>query len=454
MEINRRGFLKTAVAAMAGGLGAEDAFAQRAGTSGGIAADDRVLVANEESNTLSVIDPARNAVVKTINLTSFDEDPRPLYRFATAGRIPTYAAMIRKPLYRGCIFAHGMALDPDGTLLAVSGRGSSNVYLIDTLTYRVLGSTPNPQAGAATNPERISSGVLVGREPVGSAFTRNGKELWVALRGEDRIAIIDTVKARTAVGGKAAGAVRAFLQTVYGPAQVAFSRDGTLAFVVSQRVPRVDVIGLNADDEGYSKPQRVAMLDISLVDKHGDTPFLKHTPDGAQAWLVHELADAVSVIAAGAPFHPLVTVPLGAGARPNQIEFVENDKGRVAYVTLARVESDPHGGVAASRIAIIDRSVPAAQTKVVKTFSSRGRAAHGLWANPAHTLLYVAHEGDEMPGTPNAGQTVCSVFDIARPLEPQFVAQIPLGHLALPSGNLRSKKGVGVVYVHRAAALG
>ncbi len=70
-----------------------------------------------------------------------------------------------------------------------------------------------------------------------------------------------------------------------------------------------------------------------------------------------------------------------------------------------------------------------------------------MWTNPEGTRLYVAHELDEIPGTPNAGQTVCTVFDVTDPLHPGFVAQIPLGDLVLPSGRLRNKKSVNLVYV-------
>jgi YVTN family beta-propeller protein len=44
---------------------------------------DRVFICNEDSNTLAVIDPSSNTVVHTVNLTSFDEDPRPPFRFVT-----------------------------------------------------------------------------------------------------------------------------------------------------------------------------------------------------------------------------------------------------------------------------------------------------------------------------------------------------------------------------------
>ena len=62
-------------------------------------------------------------------------------------------------------------------------------------------------------------------------------------------------------------------------------------------------------------------------------------------------------------------------------------------------------------------------------------------------MLYVAHEQDELPGTRNAGQAVCSAFDVSDPFKPNFIAQIPLGNLTLSSGGLRIKKSINLVYV-------
>ena len=146
MDISRRIILKAAAfGALAATAGRPPALAQAPGAAA-IQANDRVFIANEDSNTISVIDPRFNAVDTTINLTSFDEDLRPPFRFVTGGVMPTHAAMINKPLYHGCIAAHGVVPSPDGRLLATSGRGSSNVYLIDTVAKKVVGNTPNPQA--------------------------------------------------------------------------------------------------------------------------------------------------------------------------------------------------------------------------------------------------------------------------------------------------------------------
>jgi YVTN family beta-propeller protein len=412
---------------------------------------DRVILCNEDSNTLSVIDPNSNTVATTINLTSFDEDPRPPFRLVTGGVTPTHTAMVTKPLYHGAINIHGAAPSPDNKLLACTGRGTSNVYLVDLETMKVVGNTPNPQAGNETNAERITTGVLVGREPHEPTFSRNGKELWVTVRGENRIAVLDTAAAVKESRGVASRAVRQYVECVNGPAQVWFSADGRLAFVASQKASQLEIIETNFGRDGFSRPKRRALIDIKAQDPFAFTPFEKTTPDSKELWLSHKLADSVSAWPVSADPKALDSVSLGKLARPNHIEFVENGRGKVVYVSLARVDDGGPGGVAASQIAIIDRSAAPGSRKVVGTFFSRGREAHGLWTNPENTLLYIAHEQDELPNTPNAGQTVCTAFDVSDPFKPQFIAQIPLGDLAVPSGKLRNKKSINLVYVRPGA---
>ena len=445
MNETRRDFLKlAAAAAVAGAIAQRQAFAQGGAN---IESGDRVYITNEDSNTIAVIDPRSNTVETTINLTSFDEDARPPFRLVTAGIMPTHAAMIHKPLYHGCIDAHGAVPSPDGKFLATSGRGSSNVYVIDAVSKKVVGNTPNPLADPNTSTERLSSGILVGREPHEPTFTRNGKELWVTLRGEDRIAILDVERAMRQAEGVESGAILRYINTINGPAQVWFDAKGALAFVASQKVSKVDVFRINPNANGYSQPKRLTTLDVTAQDRPAFTPFLKTTPDGKEVWFSHKLADAVSARSTAEPFGLLDAVALGNLARPNHVEFVENRKGSVVYASLARVDDNGPGGVAASQIAIIDRGAAPGTRKVVGTFFSRAREAHGIWTNPANELLYIAHEQDELPGTPNAGQTCCAAFDVSDPFSPKFIAQIPLGALKLPSGELRNKKSINLVYV-------
>ena len=441
MKLTRRMVLQGATSMAATGL-SEPSWAQSSAKG-----PDRVIICNEDSNTLSVIDPTTNAVADTINLTSFDEDPRPPFRYVTGGVVPTHLAMVRKPLYHGAIDIHGAAPNSDNTLIATTGRGTSNIYLIDTLKMAVVGNTSNPQAGETTNKERLTSGILVGREPHEPTFTRNGREIWVTVRGEDRIAIVDVAAAMRQSAGEGSGAVQTYLKTINGPAQVWFSKDGKLAFVASQKVSELDVFATNMDAQGRSDAKRIATLDIRAQDPRAFTPFLKSSPDGKEIWLSHKIADALSAWSIAERPNVLDTVALGENARPNHVEFVENAKGKTVYASFARVDDGGPSGVASSRIAIIDRSVPGGQRKVVGQFFSGGREAHGLWTNPEGTRLYVAHEQDELPNTPNAGQTVCTAFDVSDPFKPQMMTQIPLGEIALPSGKLRNKKSINLVYV-------
>jgi len=392
-----------------------------------------------------VIDPSSNTVAYTVNLTSFDEDPRPPFRLVTGGVTPTHLAMVRKPLYHGAIDIHGASPSPDNSLIATTGRRTSNVYLIDTVNLRVIGNVPNGQAGETTNKERITTGLLVGREPHEPTFSRNGRELWVTVRGEDRIAIVDVMAAKS--GAPTERASRGYLDTVNGPAQAWFSKDGKLAFIASQKSSQIEVLETNFGADGYSHPRRLKTVDIKAQDPRAFTPFLKTSPDGQEVWFSHKLADAISAWSADSELRSLVTVALGENSRPNHVEFVENARGKAVYASFARVDDGGPGNVASSHIAVIDRSAPAGSRKVVTQFFSMGREAHGLWTNPEGTRLYIAHEQDELPNTPNGGQTVCTAFDVSDPFKPQFIVQIPLGELALPSGKLRNKKSINLVYV-------
>ena len=206
--------------------------------------------------------------------------------------------------------------------------------------------------------------MLVGRKPHEPTFSRNGKEIWVTVRGENRIAILDTAAAIKEMRGAASRAVRLYVNCLNGPAQAWFSADGRLAYIIYQKASQLEVI---RDQfrcrDGFSRPKRRALLDIKAQDPFGFTPFQKTTPDGKELWLSHKLADALSAWSVVPEPRLLDTIPLGKAARPNHIEFVENGKGKVVYASLARVDDGGPGDVASSQIAIIDRSGAAGQSQ-------------------------------------------------------------------------------------------
>jgi YVTN family beta-propeller protein len=75
MTLSRRSLLKVSTVGVVGmTIGARGAAGQTTSPPA-VEANDRVFICNEDSNTLSVIDPRTNTVDTTVNLTSFDEDP-------------------------------------------------------------------------------------------------------------------------------------------------------------------------------------------------------------------------------------------------------------------------------------------------------------------------------------------------------------------------------------------
>src|ERR1700760_284869 len=115
---------------------------------------DRVYAAEQFSNTVSVTDPIDNKLLGVIKLG----DPQP---------------MNFSPLYKGQVLVHGMGYAPDHHTLAVVSIGSNSVTFIDTETNKVLHTT------------------YVGRSPHEAFYTPDGKEIWVTVRGEDYVAVLD-----------------------------------------------------------------------------------------------------------------------------------------------------------------------------------------------------------------------------------------------------------------------
>src|SRR5271155_4544759 len=116
---------------------------------------DRVYAAEQFSNTISVTDPADNKLLGVIRLG--DSQPANL-----------------SPLYRGQLLVHGMGFSPDHKTIAVVSIASNSVTFIDTATNAVKHIT------------------YVGRSPHEAFFTPDGIEVWVTIRGEDYVAVLDS----------------------------------------------------------------------------------------------------------------------------------------------------------------------------------------------------------------------------------------------------------------------
>src|SRR5262245_47137814 len=160
-----------------------------------ISSHDRVYAADQTSNTVSVIDPFSNKLLGVIKLG----DPLP-------GAL--------SPLYRGELLVHGLGYSPDSKTLAVVSVGSNSVTLIDTATNKIRGK------------------VYVGRSPHEAFFTRKGDELWVTVRGENYVSVINPVLMKE----------NRRIEMANGPGMTAFGTDGSYAFVCSSFIPELTII--------------------------------------------------------------------------------------------------------------------------------------------------------------------------------------------------------------------
>src|SRR5690348_14564071 len=147
---------------------------------------DRVYAAEQFSNTVSVTDPASNTLLGVIRLG----DPQP-------GNF--------SPLYKGQVLVHGMGFSPDHRTLAVVSIGSNSVTFIDTATNTVKHTT------------------YVGRSPHAACFTPAGREVWVTVRGEDYVAVLDAKSF----------AEKTRIKLPIGPGMQIFSPDGKYGYVCS-----------------------------------------------------------------------------------------------------------------------------------------------------------------------------------------------------------------------------
>lgn len=234
---------------------------------------DRVYTADQNTNTVSVINPASNALLGQIRLGNQRPD-------------------ILSPLYKGEINVHGLGFSPDHKTLIAISNGSNSVAFIDTASNKVKGIT------------------YVGRSPHEGFFSADGKEVWVVVRGENYISVIDpaTLKETRRI------------ETAAGPGMVLFHPNGKLAFVVHSFTAEVDVIDVAAHK---------VIKRIPVVSPF--SPFLQITPNAKELWMTHKDVGKVTRI----DLESLeVKSVFDTGFITNHIGFAKTAQGTRAYVTL------------------------------------------------------------------------------------------------------------------------
>jgi YVTN family beta-propeller protein len=316
---------------------------------------DRVYAAEQFSNTVSVIDPVDNKLLGVIRLG--DPSPSDL-----------------SPLYKGQVLVHGMGFSPDHHTLAIVSIGSNSVSFIDTATNKVRHVT------------------YVGRAPHEAFFTPGGKEVWVTVRGENYVSVLDgtTYEEKTRI------------TTPNGPGMQIFSPDGKYGYVCSSFNPEIDVVTI-ADHTIVGKVTQASPF----------CPNIAATPDGSQVWITLKDTGKTQVFDAHPPFAILKT--MDTGPITNHVNIVHNAKGMFAYVTI--------GGLNEVKVFRTDNFEQVATIPV-------GKLPHGVWPSGDGTRVYVGLEGDDqMTAIDTLTNKVIASVPIGQ--APQAIAYVPN---AVPDG--------------------
>jgi YVTN family beta-propeller protein len=317
---------------------------------------DRVYSAEQFSNTVSVTDPVDNKLVGVIRLG----DPQP-------GNF--------SPLYKGQVLVHGMGFSPDHKTIAVVSIGSNSVTFIDTATNAVKHTT------------------YVGRSPHEAFFTPDGKEVWVTVRGEDYVSVLD--------GQSFEEKLR--IKVPAGPGMQISSPNGKYGYVCSSFNPETVV---------------VSVADHSIVGHvKQDSPFCPNiaaTPDGKQVWLTLKDVGKTMVFDAQPPFSVLKSID--TGPITNHVNIVHNANGTFAYVTV--------GGLNEVKVFRTDDFSQVATIAV-------GKLPHGIWPSGDGSRVYVGLENaDGIAAIDTATNKLIATGPIGQ--APQAIAYVPN---AVPEGD-------------------
>jgi YVTN family beta-propeller protein len=286
----------------------------------------RIYVANESSNTVTVVDGAQLTVRGTIDSLNYathdlalSRDGRTLLATNLAsGRISVIDTTLMETVasvYTGGR-SHVVSFTNDDRQAWVANIGEDNVSIIDTATWRILGV------------------VKTGRGPTGLAFSRNGQFAYISNQGDKTVAVVNTathnVVRRIAVGtnphfltlgpdGRIWGCntgsndiyvIDPAVQDIVGsfqvgpaPQQIAFGYKG-----MAGPYAYVTVAGFNKVFALGGEAQKLRVVEEIEV---GERPNgIWANPQGTRVFVVHEGSNDLRVIDTGTA-RVIATIPVG-----------------------------------------------------------------------------------------------------------------------------------------------
>jgi YVTN family beta-propeller protein len=286
----------------------------------------RIYVANESSNSVTVIDAVTYKVIGTVDAKNQSTHDLSLSRdgkwlFATnlaSGRLSVIdtdalETIASIPTGSRC---HVVTLTNDNRHAWVANIADNNISIVDTATYRILGTIP------------------VGKGPTGLTFSRDGRFAYVSNQGDKTISVIETASHRvvktipvgtnphflvlgpdgriwgTNTGGNDVYVIDptthekiASFEVGPTPQQIAFAYKGMAgpnAYVTLGGSNKVVVVKADPKD----------MRILEEIDVGQRPNGIWSNPEGTRVFVVHEVSNDLRVIDTGTS-QVIATVPVG-----------------------------------------------------------------------------------------------------------------------------------------------
>lgn len=327
----------TSLALVAAALAALSGCAEMPGKEAEEPSHSRVYVANESSNSVTVVDGDTFQVVGTVDARSHATHDLAVSRdgrwlFATNLASGRLSAINTKAMETVASIAtgdraHVVTLTNDNRQAWVANIGENTISVVDTTTFRILGT------------------IAVGKGPTGLTFSRDGRFAYVSNQGDKTVEVIDTASQRvlkaipvgtnphflvlgpdgriwgTNTGGTDIYVIDpatqdkiASINVGPAPQQIAFGfkgLQGPNAYVTVAGLNRVVV--LSAD------PANLRILE--QIDVGQRPNGISGNREGTRLFVVHEVSNDLKVIDTGSSA-VLATVPVGR--KPIRVVFHGN----------------------------------------------------------------------------------------------------------------------------------
>jgi PQQ-dependent catabolism-associated beta-propeller protein len=294
----------------------------------GAKATGKVLVSNEKSSTLTVLD-LTGKVLQTVETCARPRgmtfNPERTAIYVGCGDDNTIALydlaslrLIRR--YRDIAAPETFDLHPNGRHLYISNEDDSELSVLDVEAGEIVArypTGPEPEGVQITQDGRLAfvasevanlvhvvdvllqkhiKDIPVGTRPRRFALTPDNKELWVSAELSGQVEIIDVEK--LANKGKVEFQLRAIRRELFTPVDIVITSDGSKAYVALGRANHVAVINAKSRE----------VMDYIVVGKRAWG--LRLNADESRLWVANGLSDDVSIVDTRTN-KVLVSVPVG-----------------------------------------------------------------------------------------------------------------------------------------------